>query len=144
MFLLRDDRWPVARLIPLLLLLILCACGASPGVATSAPEASEITSEPNTTPTEVQSTQATPSTEPELDPECEAAFLAGLEARDAEPVTYLDPALFACETIAQFSATSRAYPDAIDIPLAAFFSNRCQAIEENLATPLCSEVNPHD
>ena len=131
-------------IVPLLVLAILCACGASPGLGASASEAPEITSEPTTTPTSVPSSPSTPSVEPELDPECEAAFLAGLEARDAEPITYLDPALFACETIAQFSATSRAYPDAIDIPMAAFFSNRCQANEANLATPLCSEVNPHD
>ena len=131
-------------IVSLLVLSILCACGVSPTVAASPSGAPEITSGPTTTPIAVASPPSTPSVVPELDPECEAAFLAALEARDAEPVTYLDSALFACETIAQFSATSRAYPDAIDIPMAAFFSNRCQANEENLATPLCSEVNPHD
>ena len=83
-------------------------------------------------------------TEGTLDPEWEAAFVAGLEARDSEPFTYLDPALFACETIVQFSAASKAYPDALDIPMTAFLSNRGQANEGHLATPLCSAVNPHD
>ena len=126
-----------ATMIILALMLALSSCAASQTASSDEP-ASVAASATATSPS------PSASVELELDPECEAAFLAGLEARDAEPVTYLDPALFACETIAQFRATSRAYPDAIDIPLAAFFSNRCQANEENLATPLCSEVNPHD
>jgi hypothetical protein len=70
--------------------------------------------------------------------------VAGLAARDAEPITYLDPALFACETVADFRAASRAYPDAIDFHIDAFLASRCTGSEENLATPLCSEANPHD
>ena len=126
-----------ATMLSLALMLALSSCAGSQTGSSDDP-ASVAASATATSPS------PSASVEQELDPECEAAFLAGLEARDAEPITYLDPALFACETIAQFSATSRAYPDAIDIPMAAFFSNRCQANEENLATPLCSEVNPHD
>ena len=118
-------------------ILLLAGCGGQQGTtptpATTEPASSAtLPSYPSPTATAV------------LDPECEAAFVAGLAARDTEPTTYLDPALFVCETVADFRAASRAHPDAIDSHLDAFLARRCTASEENLATPLCSEANPHD
>jgi len=73
---------------------------------------------------------------------CERAMqLAALVDPMADTVTDLDQAIERCDTLAEWSAASAKYPDALDgADPREFAQNRCADAEELANEPLCLEV----
>jgi hypothetical protein len=82
------------------------------------------------------------STFEEVTTACTEAFAEAAAVGDMEDsVEDLYPAIRACETLAEWTAASDAYPAALDgAPAALFAQNACASNESLAGEPLCIEV----
>jgi len=72
---------------------------------------------------------------------CEAAIKAAAAIDEmADTVTDLDPAILACDSLADFSSAAARYPTALDGADATnFVRTRCAAIDSLASSPVCAE-----
>ena len=85
---------------------------------------------------------APPSEEPfpslvALDPECQAAFEAGLEAMTEDSRDHLDEAIAACDTVENWRAAARIFPDAVGFRAMELVYQRCSGSADLQESALC-------
>lgn len=121
----------------LVLLIFVCAaCATDLDAQSNAPTAeAAATASADPIPTE----QPTPSAVA-LDPECRAAFEAGLEAMTEGGNRHLDAAIEACETVDDWRAAARTFPDAVGVRVMEIVFERCSTSDELEQTALCQET----
>ena len=82
------------------------------------------------------SEQPSPSGEA-LDPECQAAFEAGLAAMTEDSRDHLDEAIAACDTVENWRAAARMFPDAVGFRVMELVYQRCSGSEDLQESALC-------